>query len=126
MTPELWREIERIAGDAIDLPEREQKAFVAAACDDRAELLQHVEDLLAAHRRAGEFLKAPAFGAERWTGRRIGPYRLAEEIGRGGGLDQAIRAACRRRPAERNWLRKAKADIHAGLRLCGDLADDAD
>jgi tetratricopeptide (TPR) repeat protein len=82
VTPQQWREVDAVLSAALDLPESEQDAFVARECAGRAELRVEVESLLRAHRAAGSFIEP----LTRLTveGQRIGPYRLAEQIGVGG------------------------------------------
>ena len=58
------------------------------SCPD-AGLRSELESLLAAHDRAGSFLEDPAIAAiaddvTEWSGRRLGVYEIAREIGRGG------------------------------------------
>ena len=94
LTPERWRRIEELFQGALDRDEAVRGAFLDAGCGDEAALRDEVESLLAAHRQAGSFmgrrpaewLGQPADGGDSspWTGRRIGPYTVAREIGRGG------------------------------------------
>jgi len=83
---------------AVELPDAEREAWLAAQCAADPELRRRVEALAAADERAGDFLAAPAaeqlgawFGetggdpAEAsWDGRRLGSYRIVRELGRGG------------------------------------------
>jgi apolipoprotein N-acyltransferase len=83
--------------------EAERNAYIARACGDDAELRAHVEKLVQAHFRAGNFLEEPAGKArppawanfpfpeppvagsgEEHPGTDIGPYKLLEQIGKGG------------------------------------------
>jgi eukaryotic-like serine/threonine-protein kinase len=73
---------------ACDLPEGARAAFLASACPDAA-LRRRVEALLEAHDRAGSaFLARPAAtltdAADGRAGRRLGPYEIVRELGRGG------------------------------------------
>ena len=81
MSPRQWSEIDSIFKSALDLPESEQDAWIARACEGRPELRSEVESLLRAHRAADTFLEPRAHTHQ---GRRIGPYLLLEEIGAGG------------------------------------------
>jgi serine/threonine protein kinase len=83
------REVERLFDAALDLGPDARSAWLEAACGDDAELLAEVQALLAAHGRAEGILErdpaagtgpAPAIARHE----RIGPYRVVEEIGRGG------------------------------------------
>lgn len=85
---------------SLELDEPQRPEFIARACGRNADLRAEVESLLAAHRRAGDFLRTPvvpgssasaseapaagATGAERWIGRPIGSYRVVDVLGAGG------------------------------------------
>lgn len=81
---------------ALDVPAAERRAFVASACDgDRAFEAEVIALLAAEESTAGLLdtplaeLAAPLFAAEQeeggiGPGRRIGPYTIVREIGRGG------------------------------------------
>lgn len=85
MTQALWKQVEAIFTNALDLPEDKRGAWVAAATEGRPELRAQVQSLLEAHARAGQFLDTPLpAGLAAWIGRRLGPYRILEQIGRGG------------------------------------------
>jgi Tol biopolymer transport system component len=94
MDPERWRQIEGLYHAALGRPEGERAAFLADACAGDPALRQEVESLLAAPTAAGEFLESPVAGAGvgEWSGsaarnlsgRRLGPYHIAECIGAGG------------------------------------------
>ncbi len=90
---ERWRRIDRLMGDALALPAAARAAWLADACGEDEELRQEVESLLSAHQQAGEFLENTVADAaeqleqrqaQQLIGQRIGPYRVLEEIGRGG------------------------------------------
>ena len=92
-----WDEIDTLFQEALDCPPGERAAFLDEACGDAA-LRREVEALLDASMEASAFLERPAGASAEalWEeaasappppaleGRRIGPYRLDEEIGRGG------------------------------------------
>ena len=71
----------------------ERTAYLNEACGTDADLLNHVERMLAAHPQVGSFLKSPPSGllatvdstplTER-LGTIIGPYKLLQQIGEGG------------------------------------------
>jgi hypothetical protein len=95
-----WQRIKAILGDALQLPEAAQQAFVERHAADPHELLE-LQALRAADRAdhalldggTAAFVKE-AIGAERadpWTGREVGGYRLASLIARGG-MGQVYRA----------------------------------
>ena len=92
MTTDQWREVEQILATAMDLPGSERSAYLDRICEGRPELRTEVDSLLAAHEEAGSFIEA-AIASEigqdvppvaPLIGRRIGPYRLLKELGRGG------------------------------------------
>jgi len=93
MERERWRQIEEIVQSAIDCAPPERSALLDSACGGDAELRREVDSLLALHEDGG-FTKYSGFEdgykvLERLNervdeGRRIGPYRVLREIGRGG------------------------------------------
>jgi eukaryotic-like serine/threonine-protein kinase len=90
MTPERWQQVMAVLDEAFEAPPAERTAFVAAACGEDEELRAEVESLLAFEGECEDFLEEPLFGhsngetAELAPGRRVGPYRVVREIGRGG------------------------------------------
>src|SRR5262245_54309057 len=99
MPPEI-SDIQRILADAVEInSSSERQAFVDRACGDDAEMRRQVEQLIANHLHAGEFLELPAHYAlptnvddeitekeaiPEGLGTTIGPYKLREQIGEGG------------------------------------------
>ena len=92
MTPERWKQVNALFHAALERGE-DRQAFIGTATADDAELRREVETLLAAHRSSPDFLETPAWGVApelmfddepTLTGRTIGPYRVTEEVGRGG------------------------------------------
>jgi len=95
--PERWQEIERLFTRATELPPEEQRAFLERSCSEQ-ELRWRIENLLEADAVAGVFLETAVSAGARAFARdhprdpsrlgkrrdRIGPYRLLEELGRGG------------------------------------------
>ena len=98
MTEERWERIDRIFAEALERPERERERFVAEASGGDESVVREVRALLESHEEAplilGESATAYAeplldrmsadWEEEGPTGRRIGPYRILREIGRGG------------------------------------------
>ncbi len=88
MTPESWQQIKRIFDEAVELAPSEQGLFLDAACGPDAALRREVERMLAAD--PADDLEESAFslfdrGEEvTFRGRRVGRYRILEEVGRGG------------------------------------------
>lgn len=60
MSPEKWRQIEKIYFDALECEPHERAAFLDRACVGDGELRREVETLIAAHHDAGHFITAPA------------------------------------------------------------------
>ncbi len=83
MTPERWREAQRIFHEARERPPEERRSFVARAAADDTELAAEVVSLLAADEAAGGFLEVPAEPPEP-PRTRAGPWRIVREIGHGG------------------------------------------
>ena len=81
--------IEAIFDDALDVPPEHRASWLNARCGDDPDLRREVELLLEAHDRDSP-LDSPAPGhlaalvPDLTRGRRIGPYRVLRELGRGG------------------------------------------
>jgi tetratricopeptide (TPR) repeat protein len=91
MTGEHWTRIETAFAEAVELPQAEREAFVAASCADDVTLRDEVLRLLACDSgdRLHEVVGAAARDLVREAavariGERIGPYRVVALIGRGG------------------------------------------
>ena len=94
MTPERYKQIERLYHSAYDLTPDERTAFLAAACGEDVALRREVEELLSKIVEAGSFLNSPA--AENVTrmlpekseltlvGKRISHYEIESRLGAGG------------------------------------------
>jgi eukaryotic-like serine/threonine-protein kinase len=89
---ERFRQVERLFAAALDRTPEERRALLGAAAGHDPELAGEVARYLAADGQAGGFLEeavaagaaAVVDGLERDLGRRLGPYRLVRELGRGG------------------------------------------
>lgn len=81
--------VREVFAQAVALPVAERPEYLAAACGNDQSVRAEVESLLAAADKEPEFMAAatkggaPAITAESLRAR-IGPYKLLEEIGRGG------------------------------------------
>ncbi|HEV8018627.1 MAG TPA: protein kinase [Steroidobacteraceae bacterium] len=95
MQADRWRRLEEIFQSALDCAPESRAAFIDSACGGDAELRAEVDSLLAAHEQGdGESADSAAFeealkvleqrSARLHEGRRIGPYRVLHELGRGG------------------------------------------
>jgi WD40 repeat protein/serine/threonine protein kinase len=97
MKPDQERRLEELFDAACALSPVARAAFLDRACAGNAALRQEVESLLAAHEQAGDYLLRPAAVGARAAqktvslppisepaGRRIGRYKLLEQIGEGG------------------------------------------
>ena len=82
-----------IVDQAIEISQDKRPAYLDSVCQDSS-LRRYVESLLGSYQQAGDFLREPALvthasvlepgPVDSWLGQRLGPYQLAEEIGRGG------------------------------------------
>ena len=86
-----WERVKELFDQAVERPPEERAAFLEEACDDPA-VRAEVKALLEAEENAPSFLEEGAARAGRSlveegkdeSGRRVGPYRLAERLGEGG------------------------------------------
>ncbi|HKQ76180.1 MAG TPA: protein kinase [Blastocatellia bacterium] len=94
MTPERWKKLDALFHAALELNGEARAAHLANVCGDDAQLREEAERLIAAHEREGAFIDSPFFaetagltddkGNEIPVGRRIGPYQVVSQLGRGG------------------------------------------
>jgi serine/threonine-protein kinase len=92
MTSEQWARVRDVLHRALDRPPEERAGWVGAVCEDEPEIRAEVESLLGAYEADDALFETGALGPDRRegspaasaSGRRIGPYRLVEEIGVGG------------------------------------------
>ncbi len=89
--PDVWARVERLFSEVMSLPEEERIGYLRRAAGDDPRVVAEVESLLAhAETRVADRMRdlvAAAQGDARpgsAVGLKIGPYRLTEEIGRGG------------------------------------------
>ena len=57
MTPERWREIERLYHAALERSTEERNAFLTEVCGSDEALRRELESLLEYHARAGDFIE---------------------------------------------------------------------
>ena len=82
-----WDRISALFHEALDLDPAAREALLARVAAQDTKLAAEVRSLLASHAEAGEFLDKPAFTLflkPMQPGDHLGPYRIVEEIGRGG------------------------------------------
>jgi eukaryotic-like serine/threonine-protein kinase len=60
MTPERWRDVERLYHAALERDRDKRAAFLAEACGDDAALLGEVESLLVYRAKSSDFIETPA------------------------------------------------------------------
>jgi serine/threonine protein kinase len=93
MKSEHWQRVKQVVGEAMTLDAVERESFLDRVCQGDSELHNEVRSLLSSHDQAGtEFMNQPAVdlqddganGAPELASSRIGPYRIVQEIGRGG------------------------------------------
>jgi hypothetical protein len=89
-----WERIGALFDEALSLDEAGRERLLAREAASQPRVAAEVRALLRAHEQSGEFLERPAWMAAPellsesldapLTGRRIGPYDVREEVGRGG------------------------------------------
>src|SRR5262245_189544 len=98
MAAERSEMVENLFASVVVLESGRREAFLDAVCADDPALRSEVESLLTFYERAGSFIEQPALEilaaaqsnepseseSETEQERRIGPYKLISEIGRGG------------------------------------------
>ncbi|MGH9936586.1 MAG: serine/threonine-protein kinase, partial [Blastocatellia bacterium] len=94
MTPERWRQIEKLYHAAVERAPAERAVFLAEVCAGDEALRHEIETLLASHDQAGSFIESPPddVAAEIFAGelaqpgdlRTIGHYQVLAQIGAGG------------------------------------------
>ncbi len=92
--PERWSKVRAVLESAIEMNAEERRAFLDERCADDSALRAEVESLIANHESAGEFIERPVYEVvpelleeaptDSLAGRRLGPYAVTEELGRGG------------------------------------------
>ncbi len=93
MTPERWQQIKQVLEASLALKGPERDEYLARMCAGDAGLLAEVRSLIDSYEQS-DALDTPAIEShadllagqldDHAIGRRIGPYKLVEEIGRGG------------------------------------------
>jgi serine/threonine protein kinase len=88
-----WDRVKQVVDSVLDLPAHARTAFLNQACPETS-VRRYVESLVLSFEQASQFLDEPAAvhyaqaaevsGDDSWSGRRVGPYQIVNEIGRGG------------------------------------------
>ncbi|HYZ83618.1 MAG TPA: protein kinase [Bryobacteraceae bacterium] len=96
MNPERWQHIQDLFSRAVELPPNEAESFLDKACNGDLELRREVHALLQSDIQAQGGLQSAVEAAAVslqasmesksavYVGRRIGPYEIVRELGRGG------------------------------------------
>jgi eukaryotic-like serine/threonine-protein kinase len=93
MTPEQWQQVKEVFQSALERPVGERPQFIVEASEGNADLVREVVSLLGFDARARTFIEEPATSVlpelftlqtSSFIGKRLGPYRILEEIGHGG------------------------------------------
>jgi serine/threonine protein kinase/tetratricopeptide (TPR) repeat protein len=84
-----WDRVKELFHAALDRDRAERASFLDSACGADSGLRAEVESLVENHERETTFMKSPAAAdmaqpEPGWEGRRLGPYRVVKELGRGG------------------------------------------
>src|SRR6185436_10849412 len=85
--PRTWDRINALFHEALDLEPEARETLLARTAETDPDLALEVRSLIASHEEAGGFLETPAgmpLLKSMAPGDRLGPYRIIEEIGRGG------------------------------------------
>src|SRR6267154_3172049 len=94
MTPERWQQVEEILQAALDRAPADRAAFLEHSCAGDPELQTEASSLVLAYDAAIDFIEEPAMAQDarvilgdhriKNTGCEIGPYKIIDELGRGG------------------------------------------
>jgi serine/threonine protein kinase len=89
VTPERWRQLEHVFGLTVEAEPAQRPSLLDNLCGDDAELRRGVEDLLAADALSdapiqNALVSAAAGMTAAQAVRRVGPYEIVRELGRGG------------------------------------------
>ena len=91
MSPENWEKVKEIFSAAVDLPVDERESFIEHESGGDAFVIREVRSLLESDDEAADFIENPTVAVSQLVrdetalaGKKIGPYEIEKEIGRGG------------------------------------------
>jgi hypothetical protein len=93
MTPEKWHRIKEILQAVLEMNPAERGSYLDAACANQRTMRSEIESLVQSYDGDGALLEEPAAVAANlylqtslssWKGRRLGAYRIVDELGEGG------------------------------------------
>ena len=97
MTPERWQQVKAVLATALEMPPDERSDYLHKDCVGDDSLRETVEQLLANDEASQDLLNPAALAAmlpdegNFWLGRRVGPYKITQQIG-AGGMGEVYRA----------------------------------
>src|SRR5437867_2315757 len=98
MDAERWKRVDDLLQSALEIAPERQDEFLQKACSGDAALVDEIKSLLTSHRRAGDFLQAPAIKVaaqsiatsaaqeiqESFAGELVPHYHILRILGSGG------------------------------------------
>jgi serine/threonine protein kinase len=93
MKPDRWQQVKELLNEALERDPEDRPAFLESRCGSDIDLRGEVDSLLSSYETADDFMEsarnpfaatATELARNPYADMRIGPYRVVEEIGRGG------------------------------------------
>jgi serine/threonine protein kinase len=87
LSPERWQQVKALFLTAVELDTGKRQEFLTSSCGDDQALREVVERMIVADAGSARELESPflnAFSDSSWLGKRVGVYRVLEQLGRGG------------------------------------------